>query len=205
MSSFKSSENIQKKGGGPDGQPVQNYLVTQHQVENILNNPCKMADIFPEIETLNSPEVRSSWVLRLCITHQCHHTANPWGKGREEGPHYCLARLIQRIWIHSTPVNLQMPPILPCRWSCTENHHQLSGKLPCRWSYTENHHQLPGWNSAPVNCWRPVNQMSEVGERDCHRMYSFGVTVHYGNESADQCCPTRDEGIKDRIRDLSSI
>ena len=24
-------------------------------------------------------------------------------------------------------------------------------------------------------------------------MYSFGGTVHHGNEPADQCCPTRDE------------
>ena len=70
---------------------------------------------------------------------------------------------------------------------------------------TENHHQLPGWNSAPVYCWRPVDQMAEVGERDCYMMYSFGGTVHYGNEPADQCCPTRDERTKDGIRDLSPI
>ena len=31
----------------------------------------------------------------------------------------------------------------------------------------------------------------KVGERDCYRMYSFGGTVHHGNEPADQCCPTR--------------
>ena len=34
-------------------------------------------------------------------------------------------------------------------------------------------------------------------------MYRFGGTVHYGNEPADQCCPTRDERTKDGIRDLS--
>ena len=43
-------------------------------------------------------------------------------------------------------------------------------------------HQLPGWNSALVYCWRPVDQMAEVGERDCYGMYSFGGTVHHGNE-----------------------
>ena len=47
--------------------------------------------------------------------------------------------------------------------------------------------------------------MAEVGERDCYRMYSFGGTVHYWNEPADQCCPTREERTKDRIRDLSPI
>ena len=47
--------------------------------------------------------------------------------------------------------------------------------------------------------------MAEVGERDCYRMYSFGGTVHHGNEPADQCCPTRDKGTKDGTRDLSPI
>ena len=51
--------------------------------------------------------------------------------------------------IHSTPVDLQSPPTLSCRWS-----------------YTENHHQVPGCNSAPFYCWRPVDQMVEVGERN---------------------------------------
>ena len=45
---------------------------------------------------------------------------------------------------------------------------------------------LPGWNSVPILCWRPVDQMAEVRERDCHMMNSFGGTVHYGNEPAAQ-------------------
>ena len=47
--------------------------------------------------------------------------------------------------------------------------------------------------------------MAEVGERDCHRIYKFGGTVYYGNEPADQCCPTRVEGDKDELRHLSAI
>ena len=38
--------------------------------------------------------------------------------------------------------------------------------------------------------------MAEVGERDCYRMYSFGGTVHYGNEPADQCCRRETRGPK---------
>ena len=63
------------------------------------------------------------------------------------------------------PVDIQSPPTLPCKWS-----------------YTESHHQLRGWNSAPVYCWRPVDQLTEVGERDCHRMCSISGTAHHGNE-----------------------
>ena len=47
--------------------------------------------------------------------------------------------------------------------------------------------------------------MAGVVERDCHRMYSFGGTVHYKNEPAAQCSPTRDEGTTDGIRDLPLI
>ena len=47
--------------------------------------------------------------------------------------------------------------------------------------------------------------MTEAGERDCQRKHSFSGSVHYGDEPADECCSTRDEGTKDGIRDLSPI